>query len=158
MDTIFGIDPDLKIRPRFVFRQNNYTVEDQVPGQPERLPASLVVLTFREMEDYFFIMGLKGNRGQNFMYSKIDRTIWRIKGFGIPNDIDGGPDINPDRTTEDFIYCEEHPWVFLNPPADSVRTVLPCKYPEKQETYRKFLSTVTEEDNPVVMIVRLNHS
>ncbi|MCX6225554.1 MAG: 6-bladed beta-propeller, partial [Bacteroidia bacterium] len=33
MDTIYGIDPDFRIWPRFVFKQNNWSVEKQVPGQ-----------------------------------------------------------------------------------------------------------------------------
>ena len=155
MDTIFGIDPDCRIWPRFVFKQNNWSVEEQVRGQPERLPASVVVVTFREMEDHIYIFGQKFDMMKCFLYSKKDRTIWKLT-TGIPNDIDGGPDdFTPERADQDHFYLTEPPGRFLNPPGDSLRTVIPCKYPEKQEAYRKFVSTLTEESNPVLVIVSL---
>jgi len=157
MDTIYGIDPDLTIRPRYYFKQNNWSVEENVPGQPEHLPPTLSVLIFREMDDYFLIRGLKLDRIQNFVYSKKDRTIWKIKGMGIPNDIDGGPDFWSDLSNSDFLYQVMNPWLFLNPAADSVRETVPCKYPRKAAAYQQFASAITEESNPVLVIVTLKN-
>ena len=46
-------------------------------------------------------------------------------------------------------------WTFLNSGKDSLRVVLPCRYPKKQEAYRQFASTLSEDSNPVLVIVKL---
>lgn len=155
MDTIFGIDPALNILPRYFFKQNNWSVEENTPGQPDRLPASLVVMSFRELEDYIWIMGVKINQVQFYMYSKKEKSIWKIRGNGIPNDLDEGPEIIPEKAELNYIYSIIYAWNLLKPLADSLRTVLPCYFPEKQAAFRQFASTITEENNPILAIIKL---
>ncbi len=92
------------------------------------------------------------------IYQFDDENIFSFKTDNgkIPNDLDGGPDFWPTGTDGDqLLYRMIQPFDMLNPDEEKLRNQLEVKNTDAAEAYKRLLKTLNENDNPVVMVVKL---
>ena len=81
--------------------------------------------------------------------------IWRlaITNGGPQNDIDGGLSIRPKTVQNDY-------WLYVLQPIEMIEAITnerlsKAKYPEKAQRLRSLMSTLREDDNPIIMLAKL---
>ncbi len=164
-DTIFKIEDD-KYYPAFLFAHGNFRFPKSKEMDiskyfyPSQIFFTKDFLIFTYSYQSFNCTGIyKKSNQQFYAVNKIkDRSA--VFGPGIINDLDGGLPLVPES-----YYCNEKQDEFLvgeiNPfqlkayvVSDEFKGSTP-RYPEKKKELEKLANSLSENDNPVLMLVRL---
>ena len=164
-DTIFEIGPN-GVKAEYFFGQGNFRLprEKLLDSNPY-----FDVYNILESKNYLFIdYFMKGNnslaifsKGQKrfFLTSYTDNYEGKAFKFGIKNDLDGGLPFRPHKYF--FINGKEYLLSWVNAfniiqyvKTDAFKNATP-KYPEKKKALKQMADSLTINDNPVLMLVKL---
>ena len=168
-DTVYTISNTNKIIPEFFIDLKQYKLPDEL--RPERNPSLKIPPKYywtgvRESSKYIFfhysVYSLKIDAKEKEGYMYYDKqsgegyTLTKNKGGkGFMNDMDGGPDFVPDYTTHSAAihFIDAHSFIsHIN--SEYFRNSKP-KYPKQKVQLVKNMKTLSESDNPIVMILSL---
>lgn len=151
-DTIFEIGKPNVLIPKYVFRLNNLKIPEHLRGQPDQIASLLhshciYQVNPLETEDFLFF-GF--SQGKNFyaciydkqkkMLSVIDKKSWLHLSYGMRNDLNGSVPFWPKN---------------INQKGEMINWFQADRFCEWQKRHgEEILPDLTEEDNPVIMIVR----
>ena len=167
-DTIFYLD-GLKIVPKMILNSGDrlFTVEKrgkinndflQNPTKiGETMVRTLRPVNLFETIKYVFYFYRYDRKGRILIYNKSTNNQIEIDSdTGIKNDIDGGPNIDLKMTKDDNTVLS---WVnafelkqFVSSKAFKLSNP---KFPEKKKELEKLANSLDENDNPVLMLVKL---
>jgi hypothetical protein len=165
-DTVYSITQN-SYRPAILFEAGEF----RHPHTP---------ILFEDRSKYFFINYLFGSKDfiflvytlNNYQYTSLfDKNNRKLQTInksstvsvfnipGIPNDLDGGPEFPPyyyfQENGEEFLIGWIHAFrIKAHVEKEAFKNSIP-KYPEKKKELEKLAASLDENDNPVLMIVRL---
>lgn len=163
-DTLYSISGSCDLIPRYVFSFGKYAfpVEMQINsldltrnGRSGELNKYIMPTGIFETYSYL-ILGYRLNEQFYWgFYNKQTGKAYSIQNPGITNDYDGGPDFCP-------IYQKNNIWVgFIDAykliehiNSQVFKNSIP-KFPEKKKELEKLTKSMDENDNPVLMLVKL---
>ncbi len=169
-DTIFQISPDLSWEPSYIITPGEHKVIYQnLPFSldlPEKLLEFYSPHMFLETNKYLIS---RYNFEGKFTHVFIDKNSCKtyVSYFernrdvksGIPNNFDGGMDFNPETYFTD--NGDEYLAGYIQPyelkmyvDSDDFKNSTP-KYPEKKKALEQLANSLDENDNPVLMLVKL---
>ena len=102
------------------------------------------------------ILGFYDKPGDKFFFIRPTGISEQIEPTGLENDIDGGINFLPEYKVEDslliswFNACDLKNYISSN----SFKNSTP-KYPEKKKELERLANSLDENDNPVLMLVKL---
>lgn len=168
-DTVYHISPDLSYDAVCIFS----------PG-PHRLPRTsapyndpndffkiwdkfLMSQTFFETNNFFvYLYYFNKTRNLAFIYKKNDEVkalIIEKENGGITNDIDNGlpfiPETYFEKDNKEYLISIVNPFALKAYIASQAFKNSTTKYPEKKKALEKLANSLNENDNPVLMLVRL---
>lgn len=161
-DTVFEVDSEGEMSPAFQFNFGTHRAPDELyedmvntmdPTEPYYLSPIL-----NQTKDQLFIRIRELRKYHIGIYQFDDGNIFSIKTDNgmIPNDLDGGPDFWPAGTDGDrLLYRMLLPVNLLNPDKKTQKKPLAAENAEAAEAYQEMLKELNENDNPIVMIVKL---
>jgi hypothetical protein len=121
------------------------------------IPKYIIQRSIFESKNYFFFLFDLNNQYYCLIYFKKDGTQLFIDGNkGFINDFDGGPNILPktikdDNTIVSWIEAYE---LKAYVASKAFKNSTP-KYPEKKKELEELANNLNENDNPVLMLVKL---
>ncbi|MCG6189365.1 6-bladed beta-propeller [Maribellus maritimus] len=169
-DTIFQIAPDFSYRASYIITPGEHKVTHQdlpfSPDLPEKLLEFYSPHVFWETNKYLIS---RYNFKGKFAYVFIDKNThntsvssfeWeRRKRGGIPNNFDGGMDFSPETCFTD--NGKEYLAGYIQPyelkiyvASDEFKMTTP-KFPDKKKELEQLANSLDENDNPVLMLVKL---
>ena len=184
-DTLFRLTKNFHIFPRYVFYLGKYRFPfEEYDGSfvnfMKEITNYITIISTIETTDYFFLLCDFGNHtdgiklarvalgGQTSTYrssivkavyqKSLDRLILLTPSIndGFINDIDGGMNFFPQKVINDSILVS---WVDAyqlkaHVASSTFKNSTP-KYPEKKKALEKLANSLNENDNPVLMLVKL---
>ena len=170
-DTVYTYDSNNRIVPKFFLDLKEYTLPVEMrieKGYLNKVPAKYYWACVRETLSYIFIRfaTYTGNKEESWYadegYAFVDKSTrnWRAiknkdENSGFINDLDGGPDFVPEYTNDTLAFhfirsidLKKH----LS--SDKFKKSNP-KYLDKKETLINQFQVLKENDNDVLMIVKL---
>jgi len=105
----------------------------------------------------YCIIGLYDKKNNEYFHVAPSNPDDQIQPTGFENDIDGGINFKPDYAVNDTLLVSVIKAYELIEyvQTETFRNYTP-KYPERKEELKKLASSLDENDNPVLMLVRLN--
>jgi hypothetical protein len=169
-DTIFRINPDYTCSPAyFIKQQKPITLEDAVKVSTNIIKSSELIgknkiTTVKDSKKYLYIHhAYNPNDKDNYrfvfsLYDKQTRQLTANIKQTIQNDWDGGMDIKTFYTS----YMEESVVCFSLQPFEMQEKLTAehfagstAKYPEKKKALQTLVKGLIDDDNPVLMIIKL---
>lgn len=171
-DTVFSISPDLTFKASFIISPGEHRVPSAPIPDPNLLKKYMGINGISET-NRFIIIGYFYKDLFLMIYDKENKIVFLNKMVtiyngkdsqrigGIFNDLDGGMSFQP-------YYCyvennREYLVGLINPydikaqvQKDEFKN-FQAKYPEKKKAFEELAERIKEEDNPVLMVVRLKH-
>ncbi len=161
-DTVFQVDGDGEMNPAFYLNFGDHRAPDELYADMANImsPKESYFLSpkLHQTKDKLFIRIRELKKYHVGIYQFDDGNIYSIKtdNTKIPNDLDGGPDFWPSGTDgEQHLYRMLQPFNMLNPDEEKLRNKPEVKDKDAAEAYQRLLSTLNENDNPVVMVIKL---
>ena len=161
-DTVFQVDGEGNMNPVFNLNFGGHHAPDELYADMANVmnPTETYFLspTLRQTRDKLFIRIKEKQKYHIGIYRFDNGNIFSFKTDNgkIPNDLDGGPDFWPTGTDGDQeLYQMVQPFDLLNPEKENQKNQLEVKNSDAAEAYQRLLNTLTENDNPVVMVVKL---
>jgi hypothetical protein len=158
-DTIFSISHDWEYKAIYLFERG----DDWVPpflNDITRFPSLFKIYNLFETKRFIYVhFGYKQNSGVG-LYDKINKNTFNITGRGITNTIDGGVDFRKciayfEKDSKEYLVMEVFPFELkAHVSSDAFKNSNP-KYPEKKRELEQLANSLSENDNPVLMIVKL---
>jgi hypothetical protein len=169
-DTIFTIAPDFSFEASYIISQGEHRKPKKDLPITLDLPVKLLEYysphNFMETNNYLISRyNYKGRFAYLFLDKKTHRTSisyfeWKrdVKG-GIPNDFDNGLVFSPDSyfaaNEDEYLAGTIQPFQLkAHVASDEFKNSIP-KYPEKEKALEKLANSLNENDNPVLMLVKL---
>ena len=170
-DTLFWVKDSVLI-PHIVYNEKNLLLDhdfefkytgkiSDIEKQFEKVKNKLLTENIFESKRFVFTSYQKGCNPRKINYTRIlfnkeKNKITAIKGNAFVNDIDGGPNFYPEKIVNDSklvmwldaFKLKEHV-------ASSAFKSSTPKYPEKKKELEKLANSLKEDDNPVLMLVKL---
>ncbi len=159
-DTLYKVSPELEFLPQYIFKAGKYTCPVKFRQE---------FMSFMERKDlkyfqprnifecnyyviFFYVFNMKEYFG---FYDKKSKETFTTENKGIFNDYDGGIDFKA-------LYQENYELIgYINAidlishvNSTTFRNSTP-KYPEKKKELEKLANSLNENDNPVLMLVKL---
>jgi len=166
-DTVFKIEDDYSCQPAYIIRTpKKITLEKQIKTSTREIAFSDWSGSFEHhaaREDHRYIYIYSGYRapyiGLLSRYDKRTGDLMENINPKIINDWDGGPDIelNPLLQTEDFLVYQQQPFQMKESLTDEHFEKTKVAFPEKRDSLKSMLNNMQEDDNPVLMIVKLKN-
>ena len=165
-DTIFKIS-DEKYEPAFIFTQGNFRFPKQKIKEiyceyffPRKIFFTKNYLFVAYIFDYKNYTGIYVNSENQFYNVNVTEDWNFINGPGIVNDFDSGVPLIPlsyyrDKKGKEYLIGEVNPFQLKAYVASDVFKNSTPKYPEKKKQLEKLANSLTENDNPVLMLVKL---
>ncbi|WP_139279658.1 6-bladed beta-propeller [Tangfeifania diversioriginum] len=169
-DTLYSISESLEFVPRYVFNFGRLTfpVEVQINSWEIALKAqSNGWESGSEMDKYIMPAGIFETHGHIILcyrlnekfhwgyYNKKTKKACSYKNWGIRNDYDGGPDFHPIYQKNTLMLGFIHAYEFIEHVNSKAFKNSTPKYPEKKKELEKLANSLDENDNPVLMLVKL---
>lgn len=172
-DTIFSISPDFSFKPGYLFAQGNFRYPENI--ELNELVAGKKMKTFFRplsmFETTHFVFLRHTFRDKNasiLMIDKKNKETYQgyVENYGacIENDFDGGLHFMPDAyqfcyyTNEyghEYIITLIHPFELkTHVDSEAFQNSTP-KYSEKKKELEQLANSLNENDNPVLMLVKL---
>lgn len=121
------------------------------------LPKYIIQRHIFETKNYFFFLFDLNNHYYCLVYSKIDgHQLFIDAKKGFINDLDGGPGILPKTIIDDntIVYWIDAYQIKVHVRSEAFKNSAP-KYPEKKKELEKLANSLNENDNPILMLVKL---
>jgi WD40 repeat protein len=161
-DTLF-VYSNFQFTPKYIFKQGAKKILPEVRSTLDLsnfitvIPKYIIQRSIFESKNYFFFLFDLNNQYYCLIYFKKDGTQLFIDGNkGFINDFDGGPNILPktikdDNTIVSWIEAYE---LKAYVASKAFKNSTP-KYPEKKKELEELANNLNENDNPVLMLVKL---
>jgi hypothetical protein len=165
-DTIFRINEDYSCSPAYIIRiPKRITLEENIKTGTDEIPYSELSGHFahvgdREDRRYIYIYNEiynKDNISLLYRYDKQKGELTENINPNLKNDWDGGMDIKlePFSQTENVLIYMKQPFEMKEKLTDEHFTETNVKFPEKRDALRSIVNNALEDDNPILMIVKL---
>jgi len=160
-DTIFSFDNGTFI-PKYILKQGEakYTTDLREKGNSAELDKFIFQKKLFESKNYFFYQYRWKQRDNCFIKNKSNGSQYLIdNGTGLVNDLDNGPNFKIQNTvtvggTEYLISWIDAFELKAHVDSDAFKNSTP-KYPEKKKELEELANSLDENDNPVLMLVKL---
>ncbi len=163
-DTIFKIDSD-SYKAKYILDKGDFIVNPERMSNLRNfgeLKNYIVLRRIIECNNFVLVIYNFQNKSRMVLFDKNKKTSLEIEQedsqrFGIINDIDGGPNFYPFRFVNDSMLImtldvyDLKKWVST----DAFKNSNP-KFPEKKKQLEQLANSLDENDNPVLMLVKLN--
>ncbi len=160
-DTIFSFDKGTFI-PKYILKQGEakYTTDLREKSNSTKLVEFIIQKNFFESKNYLFYQYRLKNRDNCFIQNKSNGTQYLIDNeIGLVNDVDNGPNFKIQNTV--IVDGTEYMVSWIN--AFELKTYVASeefknstpKYPEKKKGLEQMASSLDENDNPILMLVKL---
>ena len=165
-DTIFKISNE-KHEPAFIFAQGNFRFPKQKIREiyTEYFFPRIIFFT----KDYLFLTYIYQYQNHTGIYVKSENQLYDVnksedwnlwRGPGIINDFDSGMPLIPlsyycDKQNKEYLVGEVSPFQLKAYVASNAFKNSTPKYPEKKKELKKLANSLNENDNPVLMLVKL---
>jgi hypothetical protein len=163
-DTLYSISESLEFVPSYVFDFGKLTfpVEMQIKslelimnGRSNEFNKYIMPAGILETYNYLILRYRLYEKFYWSFYNKKSKEICSYENEGIINDYDGGPAFCPiyqkNNVCVGFVYAYEF-IEYVN--SNTFKTSTPL-YPEKKTALEKLANSLNENDNPVLMLVKL---
>jgi hypothetical protein len=167
-DTIFSVDSE-GYTAKYLFSQGDYRVTPEVVDNEKYFFANCFrPQNILESEKYFIIKYfLAGQEGYAVLNKKekqfksIEYDLSEKKSKGFINDIDGGVPLSPfgyyTKSKSEYIVSWFNAYELkAHVESDAFKNSTP-KYPEKKKELEQLANRLNENDNPVLMLVKLKN-
>jgi len=161
-DTIYTIENDYSFKPKYIINAGRYEVTKDLRAEsdgPTFLKRSQDYVSFREFyetKDKLLIHYHFGNAISYYAYfdNNSRKTLYFKSEYGIPNDYDGGLDFWPKR--QDNQYCISFYDAYkIKEHKGNNNQLKPKGSAETISRFEQIYQNLDEEDNPVMVIVKL---
>jgi hypothetical protein len=168
-DTIFSIYPDFSFKPGYLFAQGNFRWHENLDFNiaHKKMKSLFRPMSMFETNHFIFLRyAFRDKEPSILMIDKKTKETYRgyVQNYGacIENDFDGGLHF----LTKSYHFCyytdiHEYIITLINPfelkahnDSEAFRNSTP-KYPEKKKELEKLGNSLDENDNPVLMLVKL---
>ena len=162
-DTIFVFD-SLNFRPAYILDHGEKTLTPEVREEINSMENHIdifknqirTVTNLFEVHNFIYSEFIDKEQLYSFIGFKDINKYLMIKGGGIINDIDGGPHINFKMARDESSVIS---WIDAFElksyvASDAFKNSTP-KYPEKKKALQQLANSLDENDNPVLMLVKL---
>ncbi len=159
-DTLYRITPSLEFEPKYILNSGKYSCPVQFSQNMmsffQKNDLKYVRLThifdFKEYLTFFFAFEKKEYFG---FYNKSLKKTFTYPNKGIINDFDGGVDFYPIyQSNNKLIGYVNALDLITHVASDDFKNSTP-KYLEKKKQLEKLANSLNENDNPVLMLVKL---
>lgn len=169
-DTVYTLSSKNKIIPSYFVDLGKYKIPDNHrpsfatdKEQRKQLTKGYLWANVIESNKYIFINseGYSEKKKYLILRDKIknSNTVVSDNSYeysGFANDIDGGMEFWPRHVCNDqWMYTIIPASEFIKTNTEKLKTNQTAKYPEKNKNLKLILANITEEDNPIVIIVKL---
>ena len=173
-DTVYTYNNANKIIPKFYFNLGKYKLPDEMRVErgmnPDEIPAQYYWDSILESPSYVFIhygtyaIDIKGKEEKladegYICYEKRMRTGYTLRindmKLGCVNDVDAGLEFTPDYIEDSLAYHIISAYEISNHLNSEQFEESKCKFPGKKEEFKHIMDKISENDNPVIMIVKL---
>ncbi len=169
-DTIFSISPDFSFKPQYLFARGNFRYPENIELN-ELIAGKKMKTFFRpismfETTHFVFLRYAFKDRSSILMIDKKSKKTYQgyVENYGscIENDFDGGLHFMPDAYQFCY-YTDDHEYIItlINPfelkahvASEAFKNSNP-KFPEKKKELEELANSLNENDNPVLMLVKL---
>ena len=162
-DTIFSFDKGTFI-PKYILKQGEAKYTPDLRGDEQYIFKNRDKIVIQknsfESKNYLFYQYDWENRDNCFIKNKSDGTQYLIdNGTGLVNDLDNGPNFKTQNTVtvdgnEYLISWIDAYELKAHVASEAFKNSTP-KYPEKKKALEKLANSLNENDNPVLMLVKL---
>ena len=165
-DTIFRINKEKHV-PAFLFAQGNFRFPKQKTREiyTEYFFPRIIFFT----KDYLFLAYIYQYQNHTGIYVKSENQLYNVnstkdwnlwRGPGIINDYDSGMPLIPisyycDKKGKEYLIGEVNPFQLKAYVASDIFKTSTPKYPAKKKELEKLANSLNENDNPVLMLVKL---
>ena len=166
LDTVYNINK-AEVMPRLIFNKDKYGINPEIMTKQnihQRLGDYYIVQYVQETNHFFLLRYIYANQYYTGILNKTDgnsqiANISEKPISGIFNDIDGGIEMYAQEFqningTEYFITSVSAYQLKAHVSSDAFKNSTP-KYPEKKRELEHLANSLSENDNPVLMIVKL---
>lgn len=163
-DTVFSILPDLNYRASFIINPGEHRLPRANFNPEGKLSQYMLIRSIIETNHYIIIRYSFNKKGIIALIEKNSRgsylSYWETTDIGgIINDLDGGTKFFPksyfSENDNEYLLGLVHPYYLKNYiSTNEFKNSIP-KYPEKKKELEKLANSLKENDNPVLMLVRL---
>lgn len=162
-DTIFKIsNSEIKSAYIFLHDKTRFTPEIFIRDGMRNLSSYYIPRNIIESSKYLIILFHINSKNKLTVLNKKNKNFFEIKGRknnGIFNDIDGGinflPLIYNEEENEEYLISVINAFEYkVHVTSDAFKNATP-KYPEKKTELEKLANSLDENDNPVLMLVKL---
>ncbi|WP_163324809.1 6-bladed beta-propeller [Draconibacterium mangrovi] len=159
-DTLYQISADNSFIPKLVFNSGKYECPARFRQEfmefVKRKDFKYILMNHIIETKEYWLYNYSFNKDEHFDY--YDKSLNKSFSFistGIPNNYDNGPSFVPLRQKNNeligVIYSMD---LIQHMYSDDFRNSIP-KYPEKKKNFHEFVSSLNENDNPVLILVKL---
>lgn len=170
-DTLFYLTDSILV-PHIVFKEKGFLLDpnfelkstgdmSDLIAQLDLVEDKLMMHDVHEGKRYVFVSYIQGmnprtQRFVRFLFDKEDGNIFCIKDGEFFNDIDGGISFYPTTRFDDNTLAIQIDALTLkrHVSGDEFRQT-PALFPEKKKALEELANSLTEESNPVLMVVRM---
>jgi hypothetical protein len=171
-DTLYSISESLEFVPRYVFDFGRLTfpVEVQINSWEISLKAQsngwksgsefdkyIIPSRIYETPKYLILKYQFNQTKYLSFYNKQTKKACTNESSGIINDFDGGPDFHPIYQKNNLMVGFIHAHEFIEYVTSEAFKNSTPKYPEKKKELEKLANSLDENDNPVLMLVKLKN-
>ena len=169
-DTIYQLVDNREFKPAWYFNEGPNSLSREITLDSRRFNEEFQTHSFidnvMETKDYMFIRGVSKQLTKAIFYNIRQGKAWSLKqqegfeGFflgvlGFHNDLDGGVPFWPTSWKPEYLVSITAPEVLLPAFKDRPEPVYPLTRPDLRPKLFKMVSKLTDNDNPVVVIVTL---
>ena len=169
-DTIFTIYPDFTYKPGYLFAQGNFRWPDNIDlkkGNRNEIKSYFRPIFMFETNHFVFLRYAFRDKVSILMIDKKTKDEYQgfVENYGacIENDFDCGLHFMRNGYSPFSYYTDDHEYIItlINPfelkahvASEAFKNSTP-KYPEKKKELEKLANSLDENDNPVLMLVKL---
>ncbi len=158
-DTIFGVDGNFNMFPRYILSVKSSRVAKPDVSSPGSFDQSLkngafAVFSLKEADRFFCFNVVRNSKGTQLIYFKKTEKLFDVgesPSGAITNDIDGGPDFSIGYICDPSYLIDVK---YINSFQKSVNRKVPPQSKRTNPSF-KILDQINEYSNPVLMVVKL---
>ncbi len=159
-DTLYRISTSLEFLPQYVFDSGKYKQtmdfrENFMEYYKRKDLKYIIHNTIFETSKYLIYSYMFNMKTRFDYYDKTIKKSFAFKTKGIPNDLDGGIDFVPEYQKNELIIGYVNVLELKEYVASEDFKNSTPKYPEKKKQLEKLANSLNENDNPVLMLIKL---